>query len=166
MAQRSTTRKPSAAEVELPSDGRQWESCPAGTLKKFAALRNSRRLHRRLVGSGIVAAMVCIVVGAPLLLNRTIFNWNNSSLAPVHSPYGGLSCREVIDRMDAFFASTLEVTFHQRVLQHLQFCPSCKRHYEQTAAQLGDDVSSLPISLQARPSVLTPCHDGKERNVN
>ncbi len=161
MAEPHPTRKHDMAEAERPSESSQWSDCPAGSLKQFASLESSRLLRRRLVNVGVVAGLSCVLLGLPIL-------FSSNKTAPVnspHGPYGGLSCREVVDRIDAFFASTVELSFRQRILQHLQACPSCMRRYERTAAELNVEIAALPANTRMHTFLPTSgcqpaaCHD-------
>lgn len=87
----------------------------------------------------------CLLLLAPVLLMRGV-----TDPASVNQPYGGLSCLEVIERMDAFFAASLEAPFRQRVLKHLDACPRCLHQYQRTANELQVEIASLPTQVDLR----------------
>ncbi len=55
-------------------------------------------------------------------------------------PYGGLSCKQVADGMEDYFAARLPVDQRQLVSKHLADCVGCAEQFENYAAENGMDM--------------------------
>ena len=125
--------------VEPSMGDSSWGTCPSGTLARFASARRNRLLRQRVM-QGATVLVVCALLIAPV-----VWFIPPTGEPPAMPRYGGLSCREVVDRMDDFFAATLERPFRQRVLQHLHDCPRCQRHYDEAARELNLTIDTMAL---------------------
>jgi len=144
MSDTPLTQPHHSTDCGFSSNDADWQACPHGTLTGLAARQRSRVVRRRL-SNGVAVLAGCLLLLAPVLLMRNV-----TDPAPVNQPYGGLSCHEVVERMDAFFAASLQAPFRQRVLKHLNDCPSCQRQYQRTANELQVEIASLPTQVDLR----------------
>lgn len=144
MADKPLTQPHHSTASGSSSSDADWRACPQGTLTILAARQRSRVLHRRL-SSGVAVLAGCLLLLAPVLLMR-----GATGPASVNQPYGGLSCLEVVERMDDFFAAVLEAPFRQRVLKHLDDCPNCLRQYQRIANELQVEIASLATQVDLR----------------
>ena len=102
-----------------------WQDCAAGSLSEFSAQARARRLRGRLSWAAGMAAAACILVAAIAYSPFSPLGSVNPSAgesnfqAPAYPRYGGLSCPDVLHRLDAYFAKELTPDQRGQIQQHL-----------------------------------------------
>lgn len=96
-----------------------WETCPPGTLKTLATKLSGRR--RRAVAGRIGVAVACTLV--LLATGKAVLQSGGS--VDSSPTYGGIACRHVIEKLDAWAKNTLDEATANRIDAHLKLCPSC-----------------------------------------
>lgn len=139
---------------EQPKQLDQWEACPPGTLSKFSALEGTRRAKQQLTYAASALVTGCLLVGAVFWGMR-----GDEPPSGADLPYlGGLTCVEVLDQMDPFFADELKTDYRVRVDRHLVDCRPCRIAFQRRANELdvelslvaSQDASWSPIRVDVR----------------
>ncbi len=135
-----------------------WQDCAAGSLSEFSAQARARRLRGRLSWAAGMAAAACILVAAIAYSPFSPLGSVNPSAgesnfqAPAYPRYGGLSCPDVLHRLDAYFAKELTPDQRGQIQQHLHDCPACRERFQQAADARGVSLlTASPLSGQAQP---------------
>ena len=135
------------------SVGKQWDACPAGTLRHLSRRLRVAKRNRLLGRSG--AALAVIVLMAAGVWAMLPADWPFSSQHDI-------TCSEVQAALHLYAAGRLPVSTSEQITAHLRVCPACAAKWRQMqAGSLGDTNNvSFPTQVAGRgqlPSVALPC---------
>lgn len=111
---------PSDRSPRPPTD---WQPAPPGTVGELARRVRARRTRRRFlrVAGGVATGLLAAGGG--------VWAWR-AGTRPREYDFAGITCSEVVPRLEPLLAGRLPEPEATRVRAHVAQCPNCGPHFE------------------------------------
>ncbi len=112
-----------------------WQPCPKGELVRFVESVKARRRQAVAVRVTSVALAAVLLIAVGLWAAR---RGRGSAVPRASSP---LTCRQVEPNLRRYVSGGLDDSLRQRIEQHLQRCPECRKRLQELRQALGRELT-------------------------